>query len=87
MEGVIAHRASLLCAIKPLHELLKPIVDGSGHASILVGVRRWWWVRVEGGGRSWMLVGAGWWALVPFCQWVVGDRLHSLWIAVGARGW
>ena len=42
-------------------------------ASVIVRIRRRW-VRVKGGGHSWMLVGAGWWALVPFRQWVGGDR-------------
>ena len=37
MEGVIAHRASLLSAIKPLREPLKPVVDASW---MVVGARR-----------------------------------------------
>ena len=64
-------------------------MDGSGRASIVVGVRRWWCVCVEGGGRSWMLVGAGWWALVLFRQWVVGIvsvRCGSQWALVDGSG-
>ena len=37
VEGVVAHRASLLCVIKPLREPLKPVVDASW---MVVGARR-----------------------------------------------
>ena len=37
VEGVVAHRASLLSAIKPLREPLEPVVDVSW---MVVGTRR-----------------------------------------------
>ena len=93
VEGVVTHRPSLLCAIKPLREPLKPMVDA------FVDVGRCWLVgthplssmggggsslfAVDRSGRSWMVVGAcgGWQVLV-----VGAHRLSSKMVVVDGGG-
>ena len=77
VEDVVAHRVSLLSLIKPLRELLKPVVDASW---MVVGAHRGWWAFMDVG-RCW-LVGTR-----PLSSMGGGDRLRLLWIAVGACGW